>query len=512
MFCRHILPVQNRPVFDGLGGVVTDASPLQIGSTFLHWADIPRGFGWVRAGLRLVHDRARIQALDAPPNRTNLEANQTQTLKQFSFILEALWSVAHAYNSYNLCWYNDPLARSLYRKWISGPPQYFGQNAGQSLFLERDDYNSTWYTTDNQFPLVGPLVQNGSVLRNYVLEITKNMQFTGVRFAIPAMLWVAPVGTLRPDQRPESADRVYNAPMIRTKFLKFCPASPGTPWTRQCGGPAGLTNLEIPAQEIQRGGVLRAIIPGTPNLNPGFDDWSSTYFGMPYGSSETVCAPPLRWILSWLQEWLDALDRRTPEEVIQDSRTFVAYQNARTIATNGGENGAIAKIAARESDLESQRHASSKGAADAASGIATVGAAVAPVPIVGQILGAVLGVTAAAIRIGDALSLHGTMGHGRDDLGRYKIQWERAFLSGDPRTTNALDGAPALPESESVDPPGKTKVWDDDPCGGLTPTGAGTDAPPSSSGSVSSASVVPWVIGGAALLGAGIVLMNQSKR
>lgn len=497
-FCRLDVILENRPVYDALGRVVPEMTP-RVGAHLFHWADPVRARGWFQVARKLLADKSRLALLDAPINKTDQKANRAQAASQTLYVAEILTAIARGYNLLNVVWWNDPEARRLYRTYIAGSPQTYSGNSGRSIFEETTDYNEGWYTKDNAFPLSS---MNGGSLQAVALNTLGSRVIPGKPFAISAQLLLSPIEPLRSGQLISSASALYNVPMVRSKFAGVC--SPvlvneasiagsgytrlsfpvgrpigaagapdgfggafgqaadlaisgahfsdlGFPWADQCKHDAGYGLAYSPEIPV-------VILPGGEELPAGFDDWRGAYLVRVGG----FITAPLRAYLAYFAAWTQSLIDRMPGQIIQDSRAFVAYQNKGTIDNNGGVSVAIDKLLNTDSQIYDQQHQPSPTAAYAAASIAALGAALGTVT--SGISAVVGGAIAAIISVADMLILKGTSGHGRDDLGRYKLQFERSWLSGNPAQLAADQGAPSLPPSEISDPPGAGVLWTDAPC------------------------------------------------
>lgn len=496
-FCKLIFPVEARSLQDAYGNHLP-VYPLQYGSLLEQWADPTRSVGWIREANRLLRDNARIASLDAPVNRQDRTANANQANAQYQYVREIVTAIAHVYNLLNLVWWNDPDARRLYRQYIAGPPAI--ENIGstntpnRSVFEQIPDYNPNWYTKDYSFPTANYLSNGwGQLQSNALRQADHAGAKPGTRFAISALILMAPTTALNPGQAVEMASAVYNTPMVRMKYAQSCsfPLSaadssvgsggnfsgfggrlgsvaqqaatqPATlvsfPWDLQCQE----TSTSYTAYSSDGyGNSPHAIMPDGTELPKGFDDWRAAYYGPMYnGWTGTVVTAPLRDYLVWLQAWAASLAARTLPQIIQDTRAFTVYQNSMTIKYNGTTvQQAIASIVNTNADIEAQKHARSAEATVTSGFLLGAAGVASSVPGAGTVAAVILGAAAAVVSVVDMLITKGTKGHGRDDLGRYKLQLERAWLSGDPTALDAQTGAPILPSSEAVDPPGKGTAW-----------------------------------------------------
>lgn len=479
-FCRLQIVVEDARLFAGLDGKPIPPSeyPLPIGSRMLHWADVARARGWFLEALRLLNlgdgddnDKKRLAALYAPVNTTDKNANNRQATQQFAYVNEILGAIAHGYNLLNIVWENDPVARQAYREHLAGPPKFNGPSAA-GVFEKDQDYNPEWYTHDEWYAHA----QNTSPLQKAAIQVAKGKP--GDRFAPSALLTLASMDPLPTNAPVALAHRVYNAPAVTSLFLQNCPSGPvykdvttvdftrsiDFPWSKRCE--SGAKGFAF-GQGYQ---PIKAIMPDGTTLPEGFDDWRAAYTGLFYQGDAGITAP-LNEYMAWLRGWVSSLISRSPLQIIQDARAYTAWQNARTLQVNGS---ALQQIADLGSTLSQQQHAPDQGLEITAGALAVAGAVASSAGGVGAIVGLVAGAAAAVIKITDAVITKATKGIGRDDLGRYKPQLERAWLSGTPDTVDPSIGAPSLPDSELRDPPGEGTVWSPVECP-ETPVSAGSD-------------------------------------
>jgi len=470
-FCRLAIYVQpGREFLDANNQVVNDY-PLQVGTIFYQWADPSRAMGWFAEAGRLLSDQTTIDRLNAAVNTSDEKANATQVRMQLDYVQRIFTAIMRGYNLLNVPWHNDPVARQLYRKYLAGPPAQVGNNISSSVFGSQYDYNPNWYTKDKVFPGM----QAVSPLQQQALRLGK----PGDQFGITVMPVMGSLEPLTNNATVSLAQHIYNGVMVRTKQFQVCPV--GTlykadgktidftsytdfPWNNQCSStPNGLAvQSAFFGSTVYQGNT---VMPDGKRLDNAFDDWRAIYQGPfypgfsigPQQSTGTTC--PLIQALPWAQEWVGSLLSRNAGQIIQDVYAYTAWQNLRTLA----ENPSAAQIAAGlASTISAQQHSPNAGAQIAATSIAAVGGALAVATYgISAVIG---GIAAAAITVGDALSNHGTQGIGRDDLGRYKPVIERSYLSGDSSTTDVTYGAPVLPASELVDPPGLGVTWQNAPC------------------------------------------------
>jgi hypothetical protein len=514
-FCRWVIRLEDRRVLDVSGNQSLDIQP-QVGATIVHWAAPARAKAWWEYANALLSDTTRIQQLNAGGwaliNTTDKDANRSHATLQFQYVTNIVRAIADGYNCLNLVWHNDPIARSLYRKWISGPPK---QNVGvtsRSVFGEAEDYNSAWYSKNALLP---KLASDSGILQQKAMPDHGKAGRVGDFFDISAMLVLARQSPLVPNVPVEYAPAVYNAAMVRSGVRQNCPAEVGFPWTQQCEAgkqEKGLrsSNADV-ADSIVGGFQFHAFLPDGTELPEGFDDWRASYRITGAFSANPVATAPLFDYLAYLREWVQLLLTRSPWQTIQDTRQFVIYENLQTLGVNGGD-AALAKIAGSSADILRQQKTSDTGLTAVATAVALAGAAVGTVTSgVGALVG---GAISSVILLADAASTHTVEGHGRDDLGRYKLLLERGWLSGTPESIDRDSGQPVLPadldggkRSSILEPPGH---WGDQDCpapGEIRGGPGDPDNPPKKGISTT----VAWALGAAALLLGAVLVMQPSE-
>lgn len=513
-FCRWEIQLEDRPVFDVFGRQSLDIRP-QVGATIVHWAAPARAKAWWEHANALLSDTNRVNDLNgggwALIEKTDKVKNRNQWIQQFQYVAEIVRAIANGYNCLNLVWHNDPVARSLYRKWISGPPQ---QNVGvtsRSVFGEAENYNDAWYSKNATLPKIA---SGSGLLQQKAMPAHGKAGRVGDAFDISAMLVLARQSPLVPNVPVEYAPAVYNAPMVRSSMIQTCPAEVGFPWTQQCEARKQQTGLNDPSLEhslLPGNFDFQTYLPDGTQLSGGFDDWRASYLITGWGRANPVATAPLFDYLEYLREWAQLLLTRSPWQTIQDTRQFVIYENLQTLGVNGGD-AALAKIAGSAADILRQEKAPDTGRQAVAAAVAVAGAAVGTVTSgVGALIG---GAISAVILLADAASTHTVEGHGRDDLGRYKLLLERGWLSGTPESIDRDSGQPVLPadldggkRSSILEPPGS---WLDDDCPAPGEIRGGPNDPynPPKKGA---GTAVAWILGAAALLLGAVLIMQPSE-
>jgi hypothetical protein len=494
-FCRLEVRIEDRPTFDAAGNISTEMAP-HVGDVLYQWASPVRAYAWWKHARDLLNDSTLIDQLNSPVNTSDRNANRTQYIAQFHYIIEIIRSIADGYNCMNLVWHTDPVARALYRKWVSGPPLMSNDVSAPPVFEESADYNPRWYTSGYIYPT---LSKDSALIQQNAFSSQGVGGAPGDSFAIGATLTLAAASTRGAGVPVEYAPAVYNVPMVRTAFMQTCTANVSGPWTRQCHPEYQATGLNRAPNTSDYTVFGASYLPGA-QLPPGFDDWRAVYKGAAYGYDHVVAAPLVSY-LPYLQEWVKTLLQRTAAQTIQDSRQYAIYCNTQLARLNGGPAAALQLVTRSSADILAQRVKTDAGWQLAATSVAAVGAALGPAT--GGIAAVVGGAVSAIISITDALRPHEVAGHGRDDLGRFKLLLERGWLSGDPASLDLDTGAPYFPPADAqaiLTPPG---TWVDTACPVPGSSSAGPGVVSALSGT--SAWLPSWIAPAASWAAAGVV-------
>jgi len=167
------IPVPGDIAFKDAAGNNHSEHYLNPGAVIRHWADPDLAKAWFQRAYDLAHDQRAIDALSALGDQSIAAAAavtdrgsaatgalvQTMTDRynaQIRYIADIVQAMAYGYNANNVLWFEDPVARWLYRYWISGPPA--DPNA---VFVKARSYGGTegWYTGSfrgaiERFPII----------------------------------------------------------------------------------------------------------------------------------------------------------------------------------------------------------------------------------------------------------------------------------------------------------------------------------------------------------------------
>ena len=455
------IAVEDRPLSDALGARIPPAEqPLRVGATLRHWADPDLARAWFSRARALLESRAAVggrtlEQLDAetpftPPaagsNRLPAWAYQRDWLRA---LLECL---AQGYNALNIVWWTDPAARAAYRYWIAGlPDETTRGNAEASLFYPLWNYSDNWYMpSPRHFPVLRalgaePLGRAGELSRRAVGMFRSLSGATashpmevhgraGLTLTVPANV----AGGVT-DARVALEPVVLNVPWVLMRQDAACPSPAAFPFL------------------CDRAPTAFGKIPGTGAPVPdGQDDWRSFWYGMGALGGEPAegvtlgVAAPARHHVLWLADWVRLVSARTPGQIVQDARGYVAWSNKRTMDAFGTPADFVRAVLSVEADVFAQTHRRDPTLDVVAGGVAAVGAALGSATSgISVVVGAVI---AGAITVINTLLERDPEGHGRDDLGRWKPVLERGWISGNVAyPTGSRSGEPAF---DVPDPPG----------------------------------------------------------
>jgi len=169
------IPVPGDIAFkDAMGNNITDPF-LRPGAVIRHWADPDLARAWFQRAYDLAFDQHAIDSLNAlgdqsiavaaatmlsdPGNATTGPFVRTMTDRynaQIRYVADIVQALANGHNALNILWFEDPVARWLYRYWISGPPA-----DANAVFLKDRSYGGAegWYTGSfrgaiERFPII----------------------------------------------------------------------------------------------------------------------------------------------------------------------------------------------------------------------------------------------------------------------------------------------------------------------------------------------------------------------
>ncbi len=457
-----------RPLKDVMGNTLT-IQPVQPGQTLLHWADPDLAMAWFNRANDLLNDSQRMRNLTKPPTFVDAAANVAAAQAQWTYVGEIMYAISSAYNALNINWYNDPTTRTIYRSMFPGLP--FAQNGltDDSIFGSDNDYRHDWYTASVDTPYINAGVgaggdgQSGSSPFGSIVQKLIEGRING--YPLPGRSLLHPIdvvltsmfqttvppGTVPRDNSVDASLSVMNSFMCRDR----------NPWSlnapKYAAEPFAARYPDFP---YDAGTINGAQLPNAYTVVSGvpvqMDDWRAYYFniaqqvlGQEVTSEQLGAACGLFYYLPFFKNIVAGALARNASQIIQDSRGFVLYMNAGFIRKNGGLPSAIQNVLNTRLDIAHQQM-QYQGVFNAiGSGAAALGAALATSTY--GISALVGGAVAATASIAGAEYRAGYTGHGKDDLGRLKPIFERAWLSGDPSYSDPNQGAPEFPVEN---PPG----------------------------------------------------------
>lgn len=423
-----------------------------------HFADVQVASMWAQYANALANDPVKLEVLDSVDPASG-QQGLAFFLAQHDYVFDCFHSIAQFFNSLNIPWYTHPQSRDLYRKWMAGR-----LSGGDSvLFNQRSDYNEDhWFTkthwTDERNPLrLRPLLKSPVADDRYGIiprlardawnrfgsKPGENERFP-IDFKIRAGIGLNKLdGNWRVDDADPPID--YQDNVINEAFV--IPFALDFNAIIQTGrkNVASLPESEIvrrllkfknyvPAIDVDSGGV----VGGSTGFRVGkISDWRTYAWDdrVHFAVVPWQVATPLRVYLEWAAEWARMLASTTPETVLTDSRVSVVRTNWQWTEALGPDGF---NRAAATSETRADREGRGSDVLTAVS--ALTDAASGTIPVVGNIIGGV--VSGGLSLINQFVRSGSPRSTARDDLGRWKPRFERAYLGGDPLSTVAADGVP----------------------------------------------------------------------
>jgi hypothetical protein len=470
---------EDRPVLDVLGNVGL-LQPYQAGQTITHWADVNLATAWMQYAQQLFGHPPPLTDPTLPPSSI-----------EWSYMLTIMRAMTSAFNALNIPVCIDPVFRKAFRdhfcglpKAASAPPsgqldaQQTATAYDRSMYQYQVDYRDDWYTLNglpggdggDDRPVIGTSVTSSGMPdatvsvtdQRYAQRIGNSpfgdivaaaidgarqhysahnpLQFT---FSLLPVL-VVPCGLPGPPAGPPdlSQNGLTNGYMARNRFFFEATLSQdgraAEPWTHFDGtvGSAG-SDQNHGFYGFPQGS---AILPDGTALAFWDDNWTAIYFDSPPFNNKAQIAAGFMFYMSFLNDIITGFLSRTPQQVIQDARAFAAYQNAKTIEKNHGSQFVLNVLGNQATNIGQQQNAAKPsiqgvGAIVGALGVASIVAAgaaagLASVATMG-IAAVVTGVITATVALVAAFYQANVSGYGKDELGRLKPYFERAWLDGD---------------------------------------------------------------------------------
>lgn len=426
--------------------------------TVKHFADTQVATMWAQYADALANDPDKLAILDSVDPAAGA-SGLPFFLAQQDFVFDCFHAIAQFFNALNIPWHTHPGSRDLYRKWMAG--RYSGGDS--VLFNPRADYNEDhWFSkshwTDERNPLrMRPLLKSSVADDRYGIiprqardawnrfgsKPGSNESFP-VDFRIRAGIGLNKLdGSWKMDDADPPVD--YQDNVLNEAFV--IPFSLDFNAIIETGrkDPVAMPRDEA----MRRLAKLKDFSPfdldyGSQNIetSPTYRvgrvcDWRTYAWDDRIHVAVTPwqVAAPLRSYWQWAAEWAALLAQSNPEQVLSDSRVNVVRTNWQWTESLGPEGF---NRAAATSDTRADREGRGSDVLTAVS--ALTDAASGAIPVVGNIIGGVvsggLNLINQFVRTGPPRST------ARDDLGRWKPKFERAYLGGDPLSTVPADGIP----------------------------------------------------------------------
>lgn len=439
-FQLRAIPVQNRPLTDAAGQPLIDphGNPIGVAApnapAVLHWYDGPKGQGWLTESRRQI--AIAVGRGDGPTRARALGASAA--------------AVMLVYDCYNVPWYNDPAARSLYRERIAGPPGPPGNEAGEQWgILRTDNYNRAVNSRETSVrDFVG-----GPMYTEFPLARVMNALQSGVgRLPLAAR---AAFDRQFPNRDTNALPRFFESLRF---FVQPIPAP-----TDENGFPA-FTDADVMAarsirnavrvqlgSDVSHGNLFCRRASGVDCTQSGSVFDRDAYW---FDDGANLAASFGDWT-TYLADWIARLEGRTAEQTILDARAYCVYQNEEIYSVVGRSNF-IPALTAEIQRLESPSPDPSVriiGTAAVALGAALASVTYGISAIIGGAIGGATALAAAAAPP-DVSRLP------VDDLRRTKPLFEHGWLAGDPSGINIETGVvdpTKSPEQNGLtvpDPPG----------------------------------------------------------
>ena len=459
----------SRPVLYPDGSVAPASEQAVAGSRIDHWVAVEYANAWFRQAREYLDDKALLAQCDAEPNFTDPAKNAEQSAKQLDFVGRVAWSICQGYNALNLVAMNDPRVRYAYHRWVSGPP------AGDSVSTMLDNWFQPernfgggsfstrtfgrWYFPNETWPIFGSLNGRGPA-QAPVGFIAKLARSAFERFYPDAAThpseFVVNV-ELRLERDPESGEPTP-APVDYQRVVRNRPLV--EPRTVPGGGFSAGESRGI--GYMPDGRRLPWGVSGALGARAqGFWDWRAVFFdvdpivGAVGNGDKMGLVAPMRAYLDFLNEIVDAALERSPAQIIQDTRVFVTWMNARQIqrAYVGDAGSFLSAVGVSDASTRMQELAGSPAVTLAARSIGTFGAGIGAVvgkanPLAGGIVALASGAVSGVLTLINTAIRGDVTGKGKNDLGRYKPWLARGVLGGD--ITNETSGQPTI---SGLEPP-----------------------------------------------------------
>lgn len=463
-FINLAITVRDRPLYDAVGGPVRPY-PLEVGQVIRHWCDPDLTAAWFAYANTLLNDPS------------GLGANNGQV--SAGLLSMALDAICNGFNAANIVWWNQPTARAIYRKWLSGPPMSI--NGRWQAFVFGPDVNyggsfadggtSGWFEEREDMPVTHSSPVPGGILPRLARLIFNRYYWPGVPDAgarhptqfIPAIGFtlkpasgtsgnLAPAfGDFSVDARPLMVELMNEVQNTYWMMSAGNACDPEVAFPRLCDLKDSRGNYWVDTAGITHG-------PAVFSADwVGYDDMTDFRFAKAAGElvrdMELPAAPAPMEFIPYLRELAAAMAAMSPVDLIQDSRAFVVYQNYSYVReSHTGLSGYLNAVFGTAPDQFARWTTPNPLMETAATTAYSIGGALAVQTYgISAIVGGAVG---AGLQIANRVIRHPGTAH-KDDLGRLKPCYERAWLSGDQDPNDAAAGAPYVVLRE---PPGYVRI------------------------------------------------------
>jgi hypothetical protein len=430
---RFCLTVPDVDLVDPSGNVINAGRTP--GSVVLHWMDPQLATVWFKYAAWLARGSLAAASRSAPLPDPDV--------RYYGGIDGVFAALMYGYNALNVPWFVDPVARLLWRKYVSGPPQSIAGGAWFAEFGDRN-YNDAWFIPKSSWPGYGQgqVAQNLKALCAQTPELGPTAVSWGQEGYIAQTPTSFPWIQVPPDLIGQSG-ALSDDPNYGIVVENFYQPS-GFPDTRQ-GAPT--THWYDSPQ-----GKHRSVAAPAFPIPSGTQSYQLFSFDDPTIGYKRIGAPNV-YYLQWAADWAQSVASRSPSDVALAARAYAAYLNAQQVnAYGGGQSGAeayLGKILSNPAEaFKEETHGDVQtGLQAAAAGAAAIGAAFAGLTFgISALVGgaAALGLTIAA------QAYRGSPDQiPRDEFGRFKPVLERGWLAGNP----GVDGDAGRPVLAVPDPP-----------------------------------------------------------
>lgn len=522
------IATSNRTIVDmdetGAMRPILDANQPRAGHTVYHWMNRVAAAAWLKVARDLL---AKIRTFEAslppyiglanignalsdlpaylPSAGQTLATQDIVTGAQFDALLsttdaETIRSVFGAlmnfYNALNVPWYVHPEARNIYRQFMAGPPYYGLRGGFASKFSDTSNYSyyekahpgdwrwgwfrplapGDWtrrphelaggyvYPLSSGAPATPGSAEVGDTFRGIIPQYGRKLFLDNYPHGRPVALghpsafipWIdldlMPVAGENSLARVAYQQNVYNAVYPIPPVLLGNQA-PTNASHADASASSGMTNCLLVPSGAPCGGNKTAWNAFQ------FEVGAASPTGDWFGANALMMATPAQSYLAWADAWIAAITDETIDDIIVDVHAYVAYVNK---MQNDQSANFVQDALTKDASHVAVEHGRDPIMEAVGAGVAGVGGALAPFTFgVSAIIGGAVGLFTTML---DATLPKPDPNGMRDDLGRLKPTFERAWLGGNPRS-GANEDSPqfTVPDAPTLRPrpPPLTGVnWD----------------------------------------------------